>query len=134
MMEKLEGYHSRIKRLSELVAQLERGELSLDDLSEMETITRELHERSIILRYNAFKDKVMPGADEGVEVEVIIEEIEPEEELEPEEEQAIDFSIFDDEQEGEEEPAPIPEIVGNNSGTKSGGRARTKGRGIDRVK
>ena len=112
-MEKLEGYNSRIKRLSELVAQLESGELNLDELSEMEKITRELHERSIILRYNAFKDQVMPEEDEGVEVEVIIEEIEPEEEPEPEveEEQAIDFSIFDDEEEHEEEPTPMPEIV-----------------------
>jgi hypothetical protein len=130
-MEKLEGYNSRIKRLSELVAQLEQGELSLDELSEMEAITRELHERSIILRYNAFKDKVI-GIDEtedeemeGVEVEVIIEELDddeadvshdeeestsPESEAEP----MIDFSIFDEpevveEKKEEESTPPVPE-------------------------
>ncbi len=108
-MEKLEGYNSRINRLSELVALLESGKLGLDELSEMETITRELHERSIILRYNAFKNQVLPeqdvsegivDEDGGVEVEVIIEEIEEEVE-ELEEDPTIDFSIFDDSDEEE---------------------------------
>ena len=54
-MKKLEGYNSRVERLGELVAQLEEGKLNLDELIELESITRELHERSIILRYNAFK-------------------------------------------------------------------------------
>jgi len=127
-MKKLEGYSSRIKRLSELVAQLENGNLTVEELSEMELITRELHERSIILRYNAFKNQVMPDADEdedenvfdengGVEVEVIIEEIEDEEEDDQisEEEPMIDFSIFDDEPEVTPEPVieetPEPVVV-----------------------
>jgi hypothetical protein len=127
-MKKLEGYSSRIKRLSELVAELESGNLTVEELSEMELITRELHERSIILRYNAFKDQVMPEAgteeddgafiDEngGVEVEVIIEEIEEIEtedsdaENVVEEEPMIDFSIFDDAPEPEADPEPIAEI------------------------
>lgn len=140
-MKKLEGYSSRIKRLSELVAQLESGNLTVEELSEMELITRELHERSIILRYNAFKNQVMPDATEdedgavfdengGVEVEVIIEEIDQEEETlvsdgksaddqaandEPAEEPMIDFSIFDDEPEVTPEPiiekTPEPVVV-----------------------
>jgi hypothetical protein len=130
-MKKLEGYSSRIKRLSELVAQLENGNLTVEELSEMELITRELHERSIILRYNAFKNQVMPDADEdedenvfdengGVEVEVIIEEIDEEEEAEASDGEStddltIDFSIFDDEPEVTPEPVieetPEPVVV-----------------------
>lgn len=131
-MKKLEGYSSRIKRLSEFVAELESGNLTVEELSEMELITRELHERSIILRYIAFKNQVMPEADEeeddgpvldengGVEVEVIIEEIEEietedsEAENVSEEEPMIDFSIFDDEPEVAPEPIleiePEPEV------------------------
>lgn len=128
-MKKLEGYSSRMKRLSELIAQLEDGNLTVEELSEMELITRELHERSIILRYNAFKNQVMPEADTeendgavfdengGVEVEVIIEEIEEEAPVSDaeaeasavenvdEEDPIIDFSIFDD------EPQPTPESI-----------------------
>ncbi|NRA11237.1 MAG: hypothetical protein HRT57_04700 [Crocinitomicaceae bacterium] len=130
-MKKLEGYSSRIERLSALVAQLESGNLTVEELSEMEMITRELHERSIILRYNAFKNQVMPEADEadeeddgafidengGVEVEVIIEEIDENDANasdgestvdQPQEEPTIDFSIFDDEPE-EEASAPEEE-------------------------
>lgn len=121
-MEKLEGYNSRIQRLSELVARLEDGELSIDELSEMETITRELHERSIILRYNAFKEKllgVVEEEEEGVEVEVIIEELDEDEVPESEEENTseeenetpaaepmIDFSIFDEPEASVEEQKP----------------------------
>ena len=114
------------------VAELESGNLTVEELSEMELITRELHERSIILRYIAFKNQVMPEADEeeddgpvldengGVEVEVIIEEIEEietedsEAENVSEEEPMIDFSIFDDEPEVAPEPIleiePEPEV------------------------
>ena len=77
-MKKLEGYNSRVERLGELVAQLEAGKLNLDELIELESITRELHERSIILRYNAFKEKTSESdlieeeEFEGIEVEVTI--------------------------------------------------------------
>lgn len=121
-MEKIEGYNSRIKRLSELITLLEGGELSLDGLSEMELITRELHERSIILRYHAYKDRVIPedfddeseiDEEGGVEVEVIIEEIdfdESEGEIE-EEEQAFDFAIFDTGESIEEPEILEPEAL-----------------------
>ena len=143
-MKKLEGYSSRIKRLSELVAQLENGKLTVEELSEMELVTRELHERSIILRYNAFKNQVMPESDMeaddgaifdksgGVEVEVIIEEIDDDEEEAQasdrqssddqtsdiqthDEEPIIDFSIFDEEPEVIFEPViektPEPDVI-----------------------
>ena len=122
-MGKIEGYNSRIERLSELVGLLEKGELSLDDLSEMESITRELHERSIIIRYHAFKDQVMPEAataededndseideDGGVEVEVVIEELDLEYEEVEKEEQAFDFAIFDTDEKEEQVEEPIVE-------------------------
>ncbi|MDC3252944.1 hypothetical protein OAU25_01695 [Crocinitomicaceae bacterium] len=99
-MRKLEGYNSRIERLSELVALLESGKLNFDGLIELESITRELHERSIILRYNAFKEKASDvetsNAEEfeGIEVEVTIEELE-EDEVSDEDVPPIDLSIFD---------------------------------------
>ncbi|MDG1742563.1 MAG: hypothetical protein P8H43_08295 [Crocinitomicaceae bacterium] len=99
-MKKLEGYNSRVERLGELVAQLEAGKLNLDELIELESITRELHERSIILRYNAFKEKTSESdlieeeEFEGIEVEVTIEELD-QEEVTTEEAPSIDLSIFD---------------------------------------
>lgn len=102
-MENLEGYRSRIQALSELVSKLERGEMSVDELSEMEMITRELHERSIILRYNVLREKAgivaEPEVLTAVEDEVTSEPIAEEEPMQEEApvEPTIDFSIFDEE-------------------------------------
>jgi hypothetical protein len=133
----LKGFRSKLTALQGLVDKLEQGNLSLDELVEMERVTRELHERSLILKYKAFEEKVGVAPAVRVEPEVEIEaEIEIEQEIvvpveEPEEE-PIEFSIFDDEteeeestieEEQEEEPAPMvmdgPEIEEHTSITVS---------------
>lgn len=112
-MKQMEEYKSMLARLNTLLTALENGELSIDELVELEEVTRKLHERSIILRYNAFKNMVQPQEEEGPEVE----EEEPEKEMvtepEPQEEQAFDFSIFSEPEEEtkEEVKEEIPEPV-----------------------
>lgn len=99
----LKGYKSKLEALQNLISKMENGNLSMDELVELEQITRELHERSIILKYKIFEEKsgVQPlAAAEAIEnVEPVIEE---EEEV-IEEETPLDFSIFGEEEE-EEEP------------------------------
>lgn len=113
----MEGYKSMLKRLNSLIDALEKGALSIDELSELEEITRNLHERSIILRYTAFKEMVLPNEpNENTVEEVAVPPVlvpEPEPELEPEseieEETTFDFSIFGDDEAEEEIPESVIE-------------------------
>ena len=89
----MKGYKSNIEELNALVEKMDNGELSIEELSTLEKITRELHERSIILRYKAFENKVNP--EPVVSLEEDLPEVEEVREFEPEE-QDIDFSIFDE--------------------------------------
>ncbi|GAB5416685.1 MAG: hypothetical protein Crog4KO_21740 [Crocinitomicaceae bacterium] len=115
----MEGYKELLDKLNGLVKSLENGELSLDELTTLEEVTRKLHERSIILRYKAFETSVLGDVVETeetpvVETPVVATEPEPTpepaaEELEEEEETAFDFAIFDEESE-EEEASEMPEM------------------------
>jgi len=69
-MEGLEKYKLRLKSLTVLVDKMQNGTLSILELSELEELTRELHERSIILKYKAFEEKVGK-----VQADLTIEEI-----------------------------------------------------------
>ena len=134
----MEGYKELLDKLNGLVHSLENGELSLDELNELEAVTRTLHERSIILRYKAFESSVL-GKEETTDTEEVpAEDVESEEETtsdapaealavsdgsqeteaesdpEPEEEPAFDFAIFDQEEtptEEEETSEPEPEPI-----------------------
>lgn len=124
----MEGYKELLNQLSGLVNSLEKGELSLEELNELESVTRTLHERSIILRYKAFETAVngdsvaedLEDLREEPEAEAQIESIIPEPavetkaDIEPAEadEPAFDFAIFDEEPaEEEEQVAPEPAAV-----------------------
>jgi len=108
-----------LEKLNKLVFALENGDLSLEELNELESVTRQLHERSIILRYKAFEKDVLGAA---VATEEVNEEpepiaVEPEvtpviEEEEKEEEPAFDFAIFDEAEEvsQEIEEEPVQEV------------------------
>jgi len=135
----MEGYKELLNQLNGIVNSLEKGELSLEELNELESVTRTLHERSIILRYKAFETSVLGGesdASEGTEAteemvpeSVIDEQVSPEPaeaveiEEESSEEQAFDFAIFDEEtteeastEEAEESiPEPVAEIEPTSS-------------------
>ncbi len=112
----MEGYKELLDKLNGLVDSLEKGDLSMDQLNELEVVTRALHERSIILRYKAFESSVLgdtaqEASEESVadpEPEVVIEPapVEPEVEFQEEveqEEPTFDFAIFDQEEETSEE-------------------------------
>lgn len=114
-MSQMEGYKSMLKRLNSLIDALEKGALSVDELVALEEITRNLHERSIILRYTAFKERVLPNETQ----EDLVDEVEVSQtivpEPEPEEETPFDFSIFEDnnaeeESVSEEDTSALEEI------------------------
>ena len=110
-MENLQNYKNQIKEVESLVIKLENGELNLEGLAELELLTRKIHERSIILQYKAYEQNL--EVEQGVMVEVAIEEIEeiedPMDEVEETvEEPTIDFSMFSM-KESVEEPEPVIE-------------------------
>ena len=51
----LKSYKEQINEVRNLVDKMEQGNLSLSELTDLELITRLLHERSIILKYKAFE-------------------------------------------------------------------------------
>lgn len=105
-MENLQNYKNQIKEVESLVIKLENGDLNLEDLAQLELLTRKIHERSIILQYKAYEN--FSDVEQGVMVEVAIEELEDIEEPVEEkvEEPTIDFSMF-----SLEEPVVEPEPV-----------------------
>ena len=108
-MENLEKYKNRIKAIEELANKMENGTLTIDELANLETLTRELHERSIILKYKAFENKVISTGSITTEMEENVSVIEPEPVEIEEDEPTIDFSIFDapvQEEKEEEEVKP----------------------------
>ena len=95
-MENKESFKKRLKAIEELTNRLESGELSVNELVNLETLTRELYERAIILKYKAFEYKVNPVVESPLNIEDEMDFIEStvEDEIE-ESEPTIDFSIFD---------------------------------------
>ena len=103
-MENLQSYKNRILAVETLVQKMEMGELSIAELSELERLTRELHERSIILKYKAFETKVNTTLQQEPTEQITATEEMEEEEVFEEPETSIDFSIF------EEAEEIVPEI------------------------
>jgi hypothetical protein len=91
-----------LKEIESLFEKMSRGILSVEELDELVLLTRELNERSVILRYKAFEEKVFGKSPEAeiipealVEVEMeeaIIEEKEPIPVSHP----VFDFSLFEE--------------------------------------
>lgn len=115
-MEGLNNYRDKLQSIEKLVNKMESGELSIHELVELETLTRELHERSIILKYKAFEgtvEKVTPPVVEAEVIEDKVEEIieveveEPEPEVE--EKPVMDFSMFDEPKVEAEKPVEVVE-------------------------
>ena len=77
-MDGLENYKAKLHALGELMKKMEAGSLSISELSDLETLTRELHERSIILKYKAFEAKVNQETPIKKEIQVVAEVIEEE--------------------------------------------------------
>lgn len=102
----MEAYKNLIKEIENYISKLESASLTMDELFELEKLTRKLHERSIILRYKAFENKVgiqSPKMEEEVVEEPVAEVVEePEVEAEAEQEEELEFNIFESEEEEED--------------------------------
>jgi hypothetical protein len=108
-MENIQNYKSQIKEVESLVIKLERGALSIEELTALERLTRALHERSIILKYKAFEDKVnskVKDVEPSVEVADSPKESEKEAVVE---EPTIEFSMFSVDEELTVEELPLVE-------------------------
>lgn len=103
----MKSYKEILTRIEELVSKIEKADLSLDELFEMERLTAKLHERSIILRYKAFENKlgvtkavVTDEPEISLNVEVIEEpKQEPVVEVQIEEPDEVEFALFEEESE-----------------------------------
>lgn len=99
----MEAYKNLIKDIENYIAKLETASLTMDELFELEKLTRKLHERSIILRYKAFENKVGVESVEAKEEPTPEPVVEPEpeviEEPKAEEGEELEFNIFDNEEE-----------------------------------
>lgn len=109
-MKNLQAYRDQLQQLHQMIDRLEKGDLSIQDLVEMEKLTADLHAKSVILRYKAFEAKVhgeaLPIVEETPE-EMIHDTPQMEEVEEMEEEVAeLDFSMFGTTEETEEEELP----------------------------
>ena len=129
-MEGLKNYREKLKNIEKLVSKMESGQLSIHELSELETLTRELHERSIILKYKAFEkagEQRQDSASESkmnvtvptIQKEMVVEdtvlapiaEVEEKikEKVETEAAPVLEFSIFDEVEDEEQEVAVVAE-------------------------
>lgn len=83
-------YKQQIEKIEALITKMEKGELSVEELSELEELTRNLHEKSIILKYKAFEQKAGTKSEEQATEKSapVVEEPKPEKNTE------IDFSGF----------------------------------------
>ena len=124
-MDGLKNYREKIKSIEELVTKMESGELSINELVKLESLTRDLYERSVILKYKAFENKSSDAPTEDPVAEIEEEEAEAqhqeEEEIEPEQEEetllfesdetpVMDFSMFD---------APTEEVEAKQEDTET---------------
>lgn len=116
-MDGLKNYREKIKNIEKLVNKMENGELSIHELVELESLTRDLYERSIILKYKAFeaagttRKETVENEPVKVVAQPIVESVE--EVLEEAEEAVeatrpvtkempeVDFSLFDEPSEPE---------------------------------
>ncbi|MDG1331488.1 MAG: hypothetical protein P8P74_04115 [Crocinitomicaceae bacterium] len=108
-MEGLKNYREKLKSIERLVEKMESGELSINELVELEGLTRDLHERSIILKYKAFENRTADSTTDNEEVEIEEEELDVQHQdeeaesdsaesdvlFEAEETPVMDFSMFD---------------------------------------
>lgn len=91
-MDNLNQYNSDLKQLSDLLERLANGELSIEELTKLEEVTRRLHERSIILKYKAYEGHSTPNSTDESKEE---QNQEQKEEILEDDDPSFDMSIFD---------------------------------------
>lgn len=68
-MENLKAYKKQIEEVQNLVSRLENGNLAKEDLTTLESLTRMIHERSVILKYLAFANSEVENDSKNVATE-----------------------------------------------------------------
>ena len=96
----MDGLKDNLKKLSELIRKLEKGELEVQELIMLEDAARNIYERSVILKFKGFEQSSKPNAAAVDEEEQVVEQeiSKPtpfEQEELKEEEPDFDFGIFD---------------------------------------
>lgn len=101
-MDNLNKYKAQLKEIEALIEKLENGTLEINELIQLEELTRSIHERSVILKYKIFEEESVstPSSNEENEEPTVAEE-EPEVLEKQEEIEEIDFSMFETPQEVE---------------------------------
>ena len=116
-MENIKTYKNQIEEVQNLIGQLENGNLSKDDLVRLESLTRMIHERSIILKYMAFGNVPEVEVEEKVlENSFVEKEIEEKDEtisFESPVEEKVEIDLFGDFEKKEEieEEVEIPSSI-----------------------
>lgn len=99
------GFQSKIDAIQEFIHQLNDGNLTLDQLNELEKNTRELYERSVILRYASLGKNIENKKEEIIHTEeTVVEETSKTEENQTEKlEISFDFETKESEETPQEE-------------------------------
>jgi hypothetical protein len=115
IMANLSSLENKLQSVQQLISKLTNGSLTAEELEELVKGTRELYERSVILQYKSFEEKIFGEREIAIEEKLPIEDVleefvlqeeileeEVEIELEEKEEEinneqpAFDFSLFDE--------------------------------------
>ncbi len=128
-MKNLQLYKNQIDEVKNFVEKLDQGELTRDELSKLEELTRAIHERSIILKYKAFENNLestIEDIEEEVSIpEVVVESMDEQDEVEAfdwkpisetaeeKEEDVFSFEPIIDEVKQDDEPGDIESILGD---------------------
>lgn len=113
IMANLPSLQSKLDSVQQLIAKLNNGKLTSEELELLVETSRELYERSVILQYKSFEEKVFGVREEEIEIPAEMERDDQIEKIEEEpveiseeavtEQPAFDFSLFD-------EPTPLQPI------------------------
>ncbi len=131
-MSNLHSIETRLKAIQQLIGKLNQDSLSSDELEELVGYTRELYERSVILQYKAYEEKVFGqreiAAPIEVEVSPVVEPIPADEPVAETQDEAVneedtqpafDFSLFDEPIADVIDETPAPETEEHISITHS---------------
>ncbi len=108
-MENIKAYKNQIEEVQNLVNQLEDGSLSKEGLTKLESLTRMIHERSVILKYIAFA-----GVTDVQSQNIEEKKQEASISFESPKEEKVEIDLFGDFPKKEEEvetPHPISDIM-----------------------
>ena len=111
-MGNLQSYRNQLDKIQILVNKLETGTLSKQEITELEELTRLMHEKSIILKYKVFANEPKEIQEEmEAVIEEVIEEVAPVEEPKEVEEKEQTMPLFDWAPEAEVEKEPVAEAI-----------------------